>query len=81
MNLLFLVEGAKTEPKIYQAWLQHLFPQLTFVAKPEEMTTHCCRIIIGCGYPSMVCQPRASNAPSRLEACLIDIQHSLRTWM
>ena len=37
MNLLFLVEGGKTEPKVYKAWLQHLFPSLTFVVRPEEI--------------------------------------------
>ena len=30
MNLLFLVEGEKTEPKVYRAWLKHLFPDLIF---------------------------------------------------
>ena len=39
MNLLFLVEGGKTEPKVYKAWLSHLFSEINFVERPEDMTT------------------------------------------
>ncbi|MFM6215437.1 MAG: hypothetical protein ACKPCQ_02620 [Dolichospermum sp.] len=73
MNLLFLVEGGKTEPKVYKAWLQHLFPSLTFVVRPEDMTINTCRIIAGNGYPSMVDRQKKNPEVSRLEACLIDI--------
>ena len=45
MNLLFLVEGGKTEPNVYKAWLQHLFPNLNFVVRPEDMTINTCRIV------------------------------------
>ena len=75
MNLLFLVEGEKTEPKVYRAWLKHLFPDLIFVNRPEDMTGNCCRIIAGNGYPNMVSKPKNSSAPSRLEACLMDIKN------
>ncbi|MFM5889225.1 MAG: hypothetical protein ACKPFD_18455 [Dolichospermum sp.] len=74
MNLLFLVEGEKTEPKVYKAWLQHLFPSLTFVVRPEDMTMNTCRIIAGNGYPSMVDRQKKNPEVSRLEACLIDIE-------
>ncbi|MBO1053142.1 MAG: hypothetical protein HEQ25_14450 [Dolichospermum sp. DET73] len=74
MNLLFLVEGGKTEPKVYKAWLQHLFPSLTFVVRPEDMTMNTCRIIAGNGYPSMVDRQNNNSEVSRLEACLIDIE-------
>lgn len=74
MNLLFLVEGGKTEPKVYKAWLQHLFPSLTFVLTPEEMTINTCRIIAGHGYPKMVSKPTKEPGVSSLEACLIDIE-------
>ena len=47
MNLLFLVEGGKTEPKVYKAWLSHLLPNISFVTRPEDMTHNCCRIIPG----------------------------------
>ena len=75
MNLLFLVEGEKTEPKVYRAWLKHLFPDLIFVNRPEDMMGNTCRIITGNGYPNMVSKPKNSSAPSRLEACLMDIEN------
>lgn len=75
MNLLFLVEGEKTEPKIYKAWLHHLFPYLNFVDKPEDMKTNSCRIIPGNGYPNMISSPRMYGGISRLEACLLDIKN------
>lgn len=75
MNFLFLVEGEKTEPKVYKAWLSHLFPHLKFVIKPEDMTSNSCRIIPGHGYPNMVSSPKLYGGPSRLEACLLDIKN------
>lgn len=74
MNLLFLVEGGETEPRVYRAWLKHLFPSLTFVLTPEEMTINTYRIIAGHGYPKMVSKPRKEPGVSSLEACLIDIE-------
>jgi len=74
VNLLFLVEGEKTEPKVYKAWLKHLFPSLNFVIRPEDMTKNTCRIIPGNGYPNMVSTPKLYPQVSRLEACLIDIE-------
>ena len=75
MNLLFLVEGEKTEPKVYKKWLAHLFPDLIFVNRAEDMMGNTCRIVEGRGYPNMVSKPKNSSAPSRLEACLIDIEN------
>lgn len=74
MNLLFLVEGDQTEPRVYRPWLKHLFPDLTFVNRPEDMTQNTCRIIAGGGYPNMVSKPKNNSEPSRLEACLMDIE-------
>lgn len=74
MNLLFLVEGRKAEPKIYRAWLAAEFPNLEFVNKPEDMTVNCCRIIPGNGYPNMFSPSKLDGTPSKLEACLLDIQ-------
>lgn len=73
MNLLFLVEGGKTEPKIYKSWVKHVFPELSFVVRPEDMTLNTYRIIAGCGYPNMVSTPKKSIGVSRLEACIKDI--------
>jgi hypothetical protein len=74
VNLLFLVEGGKTEPKVYKAWLSHLFSQINFVDRPEDMTTNSCRIIAGNGYPNMVSAPKILGGRSRLEECLLDIK-------
>jgi hypothetical protein len=75
VNLLFLVEGEKTEPKVYKKWLAHLFPDLIFVNRAEDMMGNTCRIVEGRGYPNMVSKPKNSSAPSRLEACLMDIKN------
>lgn len=75
MNLLFLVEGGKTEPQVYKSWLSHLFPNLNFIEKPEDVVGDSCRIIAGNGYPNMVSTPKISGSVSRLEACLLDIQN------
>ncbi|MCT0252636.1 hypothetical protein [Synechocystis sp. CS-94] len=72
---MFLVEGKRTEPKVYKSWLSHLFPHLNFVSKPEEITTNSCRIVPGNGYPNMVSTPKLSGEKSRLEACLLDIKN------
>lgn len=75
MNLLFLIEGIRTEPKIYKAGLSHLFPDLNFVLRPEDMTTNSCRIIGGNGYLHRISSSKINGgSPSRLEACLLDIQ-------
>lgn len=74
MNLLFLVEGAITEDRIYRAWISHLFPHLIFVAKPEDAITNSYRIIIGNGYPSIFSAAKIYGNISPLEACLNDIK-------
>lgn len=73
MNLLFLVEGRRAEPRIYKAWLQAEYPDLTFVTRPEEITENCCRIVPGNGYPNLFSASKIDGTPSKLEACLRDI--------
>jgi len=51
VNLYFLVEGRRTEMKIYAAWLSHVFPTLQLVQRPEDVTDDCLRLITGGGYP------------------------------
>jgi len=51
MNLMFLVEGGKTESELYPKWLKYTFPQLRFVIKPEDITKNCCRMVSSGGYP------------------------------
>ncbi len=75
MNLLFLVEGGKTEPRVYKAWLTHFFSNINFVEKPEDMTDNSCRIIAGNGYPNMVSSPKIYGGQSLLEQCLLDIKN------
>ncbi|WP_437576431.1 hypothetical protein [Sorangium sp. So ce887] len=36
MNLVLLVEGAETEPKVYQAWLRHRLPALLRAANVAD---------------------------------------------
>ena len=38
MNLYFLVEGRRTEKKVYPKWLSVLLPQINEVKFPHEIT-------------------------------------------
>ncbi len=51
MNLYLLVEGKRTEKKLYGSWLLHLFPELRIVERPEDVTENCLRLVSGKGYP------------------------------
>ena len=66
MNLLFLVEGEKTEPRIYNSWLKFFFSDIQAVARPEDMTGNTFRIISGRGYHQML---------GRIEACILDLEN------
>jgi len=68
MNLFFLVEGEKTEVKIYKKWVEHTFPQLTFVKNIQLVTTNCFCIFPAGGYPKIF-----TDEPSPLDICLTDI--------
>jgi hypothetical protein len=37
MNLYFLVEGKRTEKKVYPAWLAHLLPELQRVQNYDQV--------------------------------------------
>lgn len=54
MNVYFLVEGKRTEQKVYPAWLKHLLPQLRQVARPQDAQENNYFIVSGFGYPSML---------------------------
>lgn len=54
MNLYFLVEGKRTEKKVYPAWLAHLVPKLRRVESPDELDDCCYVIFSGEGYPSLL---------------------------
>lgn len=51
MNLFFLVEGRRTEAKVYDAWIKHVFPHLRQVKDISDFTTDNYRIFSGNGYP------------------------------
>lgn len=51
MNLYFVVEGRRTEKKIYAEWLSHVFPTLRLVQRAEDVTEGCLRVITGGGQP------------------------------
>jgi len=54
MNLYFLVEGRRTEKKLYPAWLSHLVPELTQVWFVEDAVKSNYFLISGEGYPSLL---------------------------
>lgn len=58
MNLYFLVEGKRTEPRIYPKWLKLLLPNFTKTERPFDLkntnTNFKYFIFSGCGYPSLL---------------------------
>lgn len=52
MNLYFLVEGRRTEKKVYRAWLSYVFPYLHEVDRIEDIYTDHYFMLAGNGYPS-----------------------------
>lgn len=64
MNLYFLVEGRRTEKKVYSAWIHYVFPHLRKAATIEEVESNHFFMISGNVYPSYF---------SRIPAALEDI--------
>lgn len=54
MNIYFLVEGQRTEMKVYPAWLSILVPQLKKVQWHHEAVENNYYIFSGNGYPSLL---------------------------
>lgn len=52
MNLVLLVEGAETEPRVYEAWIRHRLPALQRVPTVADLTTDGYVLVSGMGYPS-----------------------------
>lgn len=52
MNLYLLVEGNRTEPKVYSAWMEHALPALQKVDRLSDVQDHNVFIFRGGGYPS-----------------------------
>ncbi len=54
MNIYFLVEGRRTEKKVYPKWLSHLLPELNEVNDPFEISKNSYYIFSGNGFPSLL---------------------------
>jgi len=54
MNLYFLVEGKRTERKVYPRWLSHLLPRFSQVDKFDEVVDKNYFLISGEGYPGIL---------------------------
>ncbi|MBW4611959.1 MAG: hypothetical protein KME21_01480 [Desmonostoc vinosum HA7617-LM4] len=54
MNLYFLVEGKRTERKVYPAWLNHLLPELQRVNNYDEVIQNNYYLFSAEGYPSII---------------------------
>jgi hypothetical protein len=54
MNIYFLVEGKRTEKKVYPQWLSHLLPGLKQVRRYDEVAQHNYYIFTSGGYPSIL---------------------------
>ena len=52
MNLVLLVEGAETEPRVYEASLRHRLPALRRVPNVADLTADGYVLVSGKGYPS-----------------------------
>lgn len=61
MKVYFLVEGKRTEIKIYPAWLSYLVPQLTRIKRYDDPAPNSYYILSGEGYPSII-QDHIPNA-------------------
>lgn len=54
MNLYFLVEGKRTEKKVYPRWLAHLAPELVEIKTLEDLEENNYYIFNGNGFPSLL---------------------------
>lgn len=54
MNIYFLVEGRRTEKKVYPKWLSLLIPKITEVKHPTQVVDKNYYIFNGNGFPSLL---------------------------
>ena len=54
MNLYFLVEGKRTEKKVYPKWLETLLPGFNRIDHPSQAVNKNFYVISGYGYPSLL---------------------------
>jgi hypothetical protein len=68
MNIYFLVEGKRTEMKVYPKWLSYLVPELRRSAAFNTVTKNNYFIFSGNGFPSLL--------DNHLRNCVIDINNT-----
>lgn len=52
MNIYLVVEGKKTEPKVYPAWVKFINPELVFTNRLDDVKSNGVYIFSGNGYPA-----------------------------
>ena len=67
MNVYFLVEGKKTERKVYPAWLSYLAPKLHKVKSCDQFTENGYYLLSGEGYENLLYNHHLSNAIKDVE--------------
>ncbi len=67
MNIYFLVEGKRTETKVYPKWLKVLLPSFSRVDFPNEVLNKNYFLISGNGYPSIL--EHLQDAVKNIENC------------
>jgi hypothetical protein len=65
MNIYFLVEGKRTEKKVYPKWLSHLIPKLQRINEYQNVDKNNYYIFSGNGFPSLL--------DNHLRNCIEDI--------
>lgn len=64
MNLYFLLEGERTEKRVYGSWIQFAFPGLRLIERIEDATEDCFRLLAGGGFPQIL--DRISEAAAEI---------------
>lgn len=54
MNIYLLMEGSKTEPVVYNAWINHVAPHMSQVKKLSDIKENNFYIISSQGYPRIL---------------------------
>lgn len=59
MNLYLLVEGRRTEAKVYPAWIKHLIPRMRQAKTPRDLNSKrgSFYLFSGNGYPRLLGDP------------------------
>lgn len=60
MSAYILVEGRRTEPKIYPSWLRFFKPEYSRVSAPSEVNENKYFLVSGYGYPNIINQIESS---------------------